>query len=258
MGFTDSLDQVMDVSERLIRSVVENVLDKCASDIACISKNQRSVNAEYPEKHMLEPVTPEAVAKCFLSPYVTMTYDEAITILESKKDAWKKPPKRGDSLNKEHELALVKHVDSRPVFVVDWPSHLKAFYMKPQDPHSSKVSKKTPQNFFFNHLRSNFRLTPNSFFFMLIKVSAMDLLTPVVGEVCGGSLREDDYKRLENKLIGLHLEEDMRWYLEIRKYGNVPSGGFGLGFERLLQSILAISNIKDVIPYPRWPHNCHM
>ncbi|KAJ9595835.1 hypothetical protein L9F63_012990, partial [Diploptera punctata] len=95
-------------------------------------------------------------------------------------------------------------------------------------------------------------------FFYSIKVSALDLLTPRVGELCGGSLREDDFSNLENKLKKLDLQESLNWYLELRKYGNVPSGGFGMGFERFLQLVLGIPNIKDTIPFPRWPHNCKL
>lgn len=82
----------------------------------------------------------------------------------------------------------------------------------------------------------------------------MDLLVPDVGELVGGSIREDDYKKLQLKLP----TDNLSWYLELRKYGNVPTGGFGMGFERLLQCILGINNIKDTVPFPRWPHNCNL
>lgn len=87
----------------------------------------------------------------------------------------------------------------------------------------------------------------------ITKVAAMDLLGPHVGELFGGSLREDDYEKLKGKIPA---NIDLSWYLELRKYGNVSTGGFGMGFERYLQAVLAIPNIKDVIPFPRWPHNC--
>lgn len=90
---------------------------------------------------------------------------------------------------------------------------------------------------------------------MSFKVSAMDLLVPEVGELFGGSLREDDYDVLKRNVpTGLNLT----WYLELRKFGNVPTGGFGMGFERFLQCVLATPNIKDVVPFPRWPHNCSL
>lgn len=90
---------------------------------------------------------------------------------------------------------------------------------------------------------------------MIQKVAAMDLLAPVVGEVFGGSLREDNYQALKNKIP---VNADLDWYLDLRKYGNVPTGGFGMGYERFLQVVLGIPNIRDVIPFPRWPHNCSL
>lgn len=83
----------------------------------------------------------------------------------------------------------------------------------------------------------------------------MDLLVPNVGELVGGSIREDNYEKLKSKLP---LTSNLSWYLELRKYGNVTTGGFGIGFERFLQCVLGISNIKDTIPFPRWPHNCNL
>lgn len=86
----------------------------------------------------------------------------------------------------------------------------------------------------------------------------MDLLCPNVGELCGGSLREDDFHTLKTKLQNANVDEKLLWYLELRKFGNVPTGGFGMGFERFLQVILGIPNIKDTIPFPRYPHNCKL
>lgn len=83
----------------------------------------------------------------------------------------------------------------------------------------------------------------------------MDLLVPEVGELVGGSLREDDYEKLELKLPSAG---NLSWYLDLRKYGNVPTGGFGMGFDRFLQCVLGIGNIKDTVPFPRWPHNCNL
>lgn len=84
------------------------------------------------------------------------------------------------------------------------------------------------------------------------QVQALDLLVPSIGELIGGSVREDDYKKLQEKLPSPNLD----WYLELRKYGNVPTAGFGLGFERYLQLVTGVPSIKDVIPFPRWAHNC--
>ncbi|KAF5304653.1 hypothetical protein FQR65_LT18847 [Abscondita terminalis] len=152
--------------------------------------------------------------------FVVLTYKEAVNILINAADFnGKFIP--NSSLNKEHEKFLVKHCGDVPVFVVSWPKDLKPFYAK-------EVADSL--------------------------VAALDLLVPNVGELVGGSLRENDYNLLKHKLPS----EGLNWYLELRKFGSVPTGGFGLGFERYLQFLLGISNIKDAIPFPRWPHNCQL
>lgn len=90
---------------------------------------------------------------------------------------------------------------------------------------------------------------------LYLQVSALDLLVPNVGEIVGGSLRENSYDKLKERLPN---RNDLNWYLELRKFGGVSTGGFGLGFERYLQLLLGIDNIKDTIPFPRWPHNCSL
>lgn len=152
-----------------------------------------------------------------------ITYDEAVNILENHGDRLTFPLKYGDPLSKEHELFLVDHSNG-PVFVVNWPKDGKPFYMRECDDDSSKVE-------------------------------ALDLLVPNVGELIGGSLREDNYEKLQLKMPP---NPNLAWYLELRKFGNVPTGGFGMGFERYLQFVLGIDNIKDTIPFPRWPHNCNL
>ncbi|XP_076760778.1 asparagine--tRNA ligase, mitochondrial [Xylocopa sonorina] len=156
--------------------------------------------------------------------FARITYNDAINILENNADSLENPITYGDNLSKEHELFLVKHNNDIPVFVINWPKEIKPFYMKECNDDTSKVA-------------------------------AMDLLVPTVGELVGGSIREDDYEKLKSKLP---LTSDLTWYLELRKYGNVPTGGFGMGFERFLQYIFDIPNIRDTLPFPRWPHNCNL
>ncbi|XP_058805601.1 probable asparagine--tRNA ligase, mitochondrial [Phymastichus coffea] len=151
-----------------------------------------------------------------------ITYNEAVDILEKHSDKLNFPVKRGEVLVREHEFFLVKHYGNIPLFVAEWPKHNKPFYMKECENDSSKVK-------------------------------ALDLLAPMVGELVGGSVREDNYDKLKSKLPE---NANLDWYLELRKYGNVPTAGFGMGFERYLQFVLGVPNIKDVIPFPRWPHNC--
>ncbi|CAD0203464.1 unnamed protein product [Chrysodeixis includens] len=150
--------------------------------------------------------------------FVTLTYDEAKQILEKKGSLFTE-----EGINKEQELTLVEHCNGLPVFVVKWPKAMKSFYMK----ECSEDSK---------------------------KVDALDLLTPITGEVIGGSLREDNYDKLKSKLPS----DRLNWYLELRKFGNIPTGGYGMGLERLLQVLCNVNNIKDTLPFPRWPHNCSM
>ncbi|XP_011880114.1 PREDICTED: probable asparagine--tRNA ligase, mitochondrial [Vollenhovia emeryi] len=157
-------------------------------------------------------------------PFARVTYDDAFNVLNHHADRLQRTAKYGEAFSKEHELFLVQHNDGVPVFVVNWPKTNKPFYMKECEDDASKVA-------------------------------ALDLLAPNVGELVGGSMREDDYGKLQLKLPPTG---NLSWYLDLRRYGNVPTGGFGMGFDRFLQSVLGIGNIKDTVPFPRWPHNCNL
>jgi len=127
-------------------------------------------------------------------------------------------------LQTEHERFLVENYFNKPVIVTDYPKAIKAFYMK-----QNKDG---------------------------ITVRGMDVLFPKIGEIIGGSQREEDYDKLYNRIKELKLrEKDLWWYLETRKFGSAPHSGFGLGFERLLLFVTGMSNIRDVIPFPRYPKN---
>ncbi|KAH8284537.1 hypothetical protein KR018_003344 [Drosophila ironensis] len=156
-------------------------------------------------------------------PWKVVTYDEAVEILQANEGSLKTPLNLGEGFSKDQELFLVAHFAS-PVFVVDWPAEQKPFYMK--------VSRKNPK-----------------------RVHALDLLMPQVGELCGGSLRESDAEILASHP---QLPKELSWYVELRKFGGIPTGGFGMGFERYLQLITGVKNIRDVIPFPRYPHSCKM
>ncbi|XP_062052764.1 probable asparagine--tRNA ligase, mitochondrial isoform X5 [Lepus europaeus] len=134
--------------------------------------------------------------------------------------------KWGADLQTEHEKYLVEHCGNIPVFVINYPLALKPFYMRDNEDG--------PQH----------------------TVAAVDLLVPRVGELFGGSLREERYHFLEQQLARSGLTEAYQWYLDLRRFGSVPHGGFGMGFERYLQCILGVDNIKDVIPFPRFTHSC--
>ena len=153
-----------------------------------------------------------------------LTYTEGIDILEKAKQKFEFPVEWGCDLQSEHERYLCENVFKGPVVLVDYPKEIKAFYMK------MNQDEKT--------------------------VRAMDVLVPKIGEIIGGSQREDDHDALYERIkeAGLNTD-DYWWYLELRKFGSVPHSGFGLGFERLIQFVTGLSNIRDVIPFPRTPGN---
>jgi len=156
--------------------------------------------------------------------YERITYTQAIEILEKADQKWEFPVEWGVDLQAEHEKYLVEKHFKKPVIVVDYPRDIKAFYMKQNDDDKT--------------------------------VRAMDVLFPKIGEVIGGSQREEEYDKLLNRIEELSIPKDqLWWYLETRKYGTVPHSGFGLGFERLMLFVTGMFNIRDVIPFPRTPKN---
>lgn len=156
-------------------------------------------------------------------PFKRLTYTEAITILEPNSKKFEFKVEWGTDLQKEHENYLVDHFKG-PVILTDYPKHIKAFYMKQNDDGKT--------------------------------VRAMDVLFPWIGEIIGGSQREENHDKLLQRVkeMGIH-EEDLWWYLETRKFGTCPHAGFGLGFERLVLFVTGMNNIRDVIPFPRTPKN---
>lgn len=156
-------------------------------------------------------------------PFVRLSYTEAIGILEPNSKNFEFNVEWGTDLQKEHENFLVEHFQG-PVILTDYPKHIKAFYMKQNDDGKT--------------------------------VRAMDVLFPWIGEIIGGSQREENYEKLlaRVKEMGIH-EESLWWYLETRKFGTCPHAGFGLGFERLVLFVTGMNNIRDVIPFPRTPKN---
>ncbi|XP_074496554.1 asparaginyl-tRNA synthetase [Sebastes fasciatus] len=158
--------------------------------------------------------------------FPAITYSEAIDILNRSSQKFAFPTDWGCDLQTEHEKYLVKHCGNVPVFVTDYPYDLKPFYARDNQDHPAHTA------------------------------AAVDLLVPGVGELCGGSLREERMDLLRARLEELGLEDTYSWYLDMRRFGSVPHGGFGMGFERYLQCILGVDNIKDVIPFPRFSHSC--
>lgn len=156
--------------------------------------------------------------------FVRITYTEAVSILTSSEKKWEYPVGWGSDLQAEHERYLVEEHFKRPVILTDYPMAIKAFYMKQNSDGKT--------------------------------VRAMDVLFPGIGEIIGGSQREENYEKLLNRINELKIpQKDLWWYLETRKFGTAPHSGFGLGFERLILFVTGMSNIRDVIPFPRTPKN---
>ena len=158
------------------------------------------------------------------SDFAHVTYTEAIEILEKNNDNFDYKAYWGCDLQTEHERFLSEKTFGRPVFVTDYPKEIKAFYMRMNDDNKT--------------------------------VAAMDMLVPGIGELIGGSQREERYDKLVARMQELGLkEEDYWWYLELRKFGGVKHAGFGIGFERLIMYLTGVSNIRDVLPFPRTARN---
>ena len=156
-----------------------------------------------------------------------VTYTEAIELLEKNNDKFDYKVYWGCDLQTEHERYLTEQIFKKPVFVTDYPKEIKAFYMKLNDDNKT--------------------------------VAAMDCLVPGIGEIIGGSQREDDYEKLLGRMKELGLaEEDYGFYLDLRKYGSTHHAGFGLGFERCVMYLTGMGNIRDVIPFPRTVNNCEL
>ncbi len=159
------------------------------------------------------------------SDFGRISYTDAIKELEKNNDKFEFPVTWGTDIQTEHERYLSEVVFGKPVFVTDYPKEIKAFYMKQNDDGKT--------------------------------VAATDLLVPGIGELIGGSQREDNLEKLETRMKELGLnKDDYWWYLDLRRYGSITHSGFGLGFERLMMYITGMQNIRDVIPFPRTPKNC--
>ncbi|NXI32452.1 SYNM protein, partial [Sterrhoptilus dennistouni] len=211
LSFTESLQDIMQVMEDLFKTVTSTVLSRCPRDVELFHKYIA------PAQKVMHVTGKKELQFYFFSSSCRISYSEAVEILKQAPQTFTFKPEWGRDLQTEHEKYLVKHCGEVPVFVVNYPYDLKPFYMRDNEDG--------PQH----------------------TVAAVDLLVPGVGELCGGSLREERLPFLESRL---------QRYLDLRKFGSVPHGGFGMGFERYLQYILGVDNIKDVIPFPRFSHSC--
>ncbi len=227
MAFAD-IHQNMDLAEEMLKYLVKYALDNCMEDLKFLSNRQIEEEKTKPQKDRSMELI-EKLKFVIDNNFERLTYSEAIEILQNskpaKKDQFQYPVKGfGTDLQSEHERYLVEQHFKKPVILTNYPKEIKAFYMKQNDDG--------------------------------ITVRAMDILFPGIGEIIGGSQREEIYEKLVTRMQEMHIpEEEMWWYLETRKFGTVPHAGYGLGFERLLLFVTGMSNIRDVIPFPRTPQN---
>ena len=206
IAFADLKDD-MALAEDMIKYVIREVLEKCPEEMKFFNN--------FMDKGLLERLNALVNAE-----FGCITYTEAVKLLEEHKDEFDYPVFWGCDLQTEHERYLTEKIFKKPVFVIDYPKEIKAFYMRLNDDGKT--------------------------------VAAMDLLVPGVGEIIGGSQREEreDYYKAALERCGLK-EEDYWWYSDLRRYGSVKHAGYGLGFERLIMYLTGIGNIRDVIPFPR-------
>ncbi|WP_213521271.1 asparagine--tRNA ligase [Nonlabens sp.] len=232
VAFND-LDANMDLAEDFIKYVVDYALKNCTDDIEFLENRLIEEDKSKPVPERSPMPLREKLAFIGKNNFKRVSYTEAIDILRNSKPNKKKKFKYiidewGADLQSEHERYLVEKHFECPVILFDYPAKIKAFYMR------------------LNDADSEGRET----------VRAMDILFPGIGEIVGGSQREERYDVLKGKMdaMGIPLEE-LGWYLEMRKFGSVVHSGFGLGFERLVMFVTGMGNVRDVIPYPRTPGN---
>ncbi len=222
----NTLKENMDLAEDFLKYLIKHALDNCKEDLEFLQERQKNEEKGLPQDKQSMPLI-EKLEFILANDFERLTYTEAIKILEDSKPNKKKQFKYpingfGTDLQSEHERYLVEKHFKKPVILTDYPAGIKAFYMKQNADGQT--------------------------------VAAMDVLFPQIGEIIGGSEREADYDKLKSKIDALGIPmEDMWWYLDTRKFGTVPHAGFGLGFERLMLFVTGMGNIRDVIPFPRYP-----
>ncbi|MDB5121681.1 MAG: Asparaginyl-tRNA synthetase [Sphingobacteriales bacterium] len=232
MAFYD-LNDNMDLAEELLKYVIRYAIDNCAEELDFLKNRLLEEEKIKPQAERSELDLLTKLNFCLENNFERLTYTEAIQILRNSKPNQKKQFKYlidswGADLQSEHERYLVEKHFKKPVILTNYPAEIKSFYMRLNDPDDQG------------------RTT----------VRAMDILFPGIGEIIGGSQREERLEKLEQRMDDLHIpKEEMSWYLDTRRFGSAPHAGFGLGFERLVLFVTGMTNIRDVIPFPRTPKN---
>ena len=228
MAFYDLNDNI-NLAEKFIKFVLNNLLNECENDLLFLKNRLEQEDKSKPERERNELNLIERLKFVVDNDFKKITYSDAFEILKNCKPNKKKKfkyliDKWGVDFQSEHERFLVEKYFKRPVVVYDYPAKIKAFYMRMNDDNKT--------------------------------VRAMDILFPGIGEIVGGSQREERLEVLKSRMNELKIDEkELWWYLDLRKYGTVKHSGFGLGLERLLLFATGMTNIRDVIPFPRTPRN---
>lgn len=227
------LEDNMNLAESFVKYVIKYALDNCQDDLDFLQNRLLEEEKSKPQNERSELSLLEKLNFVVENDFERLTYTEAIDILLKSKPAQKKQFQYevgwGIDLQSEHERYLVEKHFKKPVILTNYPKQIKAFYMK-QDEESDAAPGPT--------------------------VRAMDVLFPGIGEIIGGSQREDNYEKLMARIHEVGIDpENLWWYLDTRKFGTAPHSGFGLGFERLVLFVTGMGNIRDVIPFPRTPKN---
>lgn len=228
VAFADLHDN-MNLAEDLLKYVIQKVMTDCPDDLKFLNDREQEDDKQKPQNERNELSLLERLSFCVENKFERISYTEAIDILKNsnpnKKGKFQFPVENwGTDLQSEHERYLVEKHFKKPVILSDYPKEIKAFYMRQNEDGKT--------------------------------VAAMDILFPGIGEIVGGSQREERLEKLETRMQEMHIPtEEMYWYLDTRRYGSCPHAGFGLGFERLVLFVTGMTNIRDVIPFPRFPGN---
>ncbi|MES2873036.1 MAG: asparagine--tRNA ligase [Bacteroidota bacterium] len=232
MAFYDLSDN-MDLAEELLKYLIKYAIDNCSDELEFLKARLLEEEKQKPQNERSDMDLLAKLNFCLDNEFERLTYTEAISILRNSKPNQKKQFKYlidgwGSDLQSEHERYLVEKHFKKPVILTDYPAEIKSFYMRLNEPDAEG------------------RTT----------VRAMDILFPGIGEIVGGSQREERLDKLEGRMADLNIPaEEMSWYLDTRRFGSAPHAGFGLGFERLVLFVTGMTNIRDVIPFPRTPKN---
>ncbi len=228
MAFSDIEDN-MNLAEEFIKYIISYAIENNREDLEFLSQRLADEEKQKPQNERNEMGLMEKLESVVNNAFERITYTDAIDILlESnhyKKKKFKYDVSWGIDLQSEHERYLVEKHFKKPVIVTGYPAAIKAFYMRMNEDGKT--------------------------------VAAMDILAPGIGEIVGGSQREERLDKLVKRMEEMNIPvEEMKWYLDTRRFGTVPHAGFGLGFERMVQFVTGMTNIRDVIPFARTPHNC--